>query len=163
MCLPAKNAAFSSLPSFLCAIFLHSVVWSYAWPFVGICLRLDREKFAVVNTFLRKQLHLDEFAPLFVYVNSAFAPTPGEMNRASNVKVCLLACCSSLIFLHVLSCSLCFPSIFIGAWLESNGFFVSFVLARCLNRVDQRVGELYRCFGRAGELQLCYSLQEAWG
>jgi hypothetical protein len=39
---------------------------------------LGGEQFAVVSGFLRKQLQLGDAAPLFVYVNSAFAPTPGE-------------------------------------------------------------------------------------
>jgi hypothetical protein len=62
---------------------LYGIVDFFARPICDLCLNLEREKFAVVSTFLRKQLQLSDLAPLFVYVNSAFAPTPGMRGRFS--------------------------------------------------------------------------------
>mmetsp|Transcript_4108 Transcript_4108/g.7940 ORF Transcript_4108/g.7940 Transcript_4108/m.7940 type:complete len:222 (+) Transcript_4108:181-846(+) len=62
------------------------------------------ENVAVISQFLRKLLKLDHNAPLFVYCNSAFVPSP-----------------------------------------------------------DQKIRDLFQCFGRSNELQLNYSIQEAWG
>ncbi len=32
----------------------------------------------IISQFLRKQLKLDQAAPLFIYVNSAFVPSPDQ-------------------------------------------------------------------------------------
>jgi len=44
------------------------------------------ERFAVIPNFLRKQLKLEPNAPLFVYCNSAFCPSPEQ--RLGDIHAC---------------------------------------------------------------------------